>query len=821
MAGTVKTMPLERAKKLLEQKKKGLPVDDGDLAEAQKAVAEHEAAEKKRAEAEAARKANKGKPDKDPNALQPAEKADEESPPKSEKPPPKSDKDTTKKPDGKENPPPPAETDGGTDSTPPAGQNTVTDDSGKQFMEMLTNMSKNPALAQGFFGLLNTAMTNQHNAQQNALNRNWKSEENDKSVTHGGYHGRSVSGFHATMDSNGRIKMHGGSRANFGGRGGSSSRGGGGGGYADGGYDPYDRRVLAPTRMGTHIGAARHPNEAAALALDWMPKDMWEKDGIDFDASDFYRHSDRRRSGRFAGGYLSEDFRNKFMNAYMNGVGPDDPNYERARAMANAAYSRAMTRYSDEFQKYGKTMMQKQQRKWAQEHPEEAKKQREQRRRAAEQKEWADRINAAQAEATRIGLVNTVKQVNESTALRREALENAAAHGMSPSMAEAHADRVAGSYGKPNSMVVRYPNGMEEIRYGKTAKDLQREKDAAEAAVAASEPERHQGKLARLRQELIDRKSEVLNVPAPDDIDREEEADRKARQQDGGGGASLPNSLEQPNAVATPQPQKDPNILLAENAGYQNAAQATANGSTPKPDLMTSMQNYSMKGKSSQQILQDALAFIDQGQAELKESAAKREQTFAARRDANRAAYEQGKAERAARHAAEDSARQENNRRELEALRESHQAQRDADSRKAADDYLSAKIASNSQRDREQSARAQQRKQNIINANKASLPVSRLPSDIIRDVRKKKIANANWLTRPFHKLAGMAEFSAYTDVNAAKAENRAWNRVQNDPEMWKAMTPRERQQYRDEGFLNTPVTPRGLEALQKSGIFGR
>lgn len=154
------------------------------------------------------------------------------------------------------------------------------------------------------------------------------------------------------------------------GRGGgmSGARGGRGfisGGSAAGGY------ISGTFQRADVDGGLRMPNPTAIP--DWRPVDTWEPDENgrprDFTADDFRRHSDRRRSGRFQGGYLDPGFHDAFITAKLGGLNPGDSLYDRTRASAEAEYQRAMTRYSDEWQKYGQSLMNDQAARAARDNP--------------------------------------------------------------------------------------------------------------------------------------------------------------------------------------------------------------------------------------------------------------------------------------------------------------------------------------------------------------------------------------------------------------------------------------------------------------------
>lgn len=150
--------------------------------------------------------------------------------------------------------------------------------------------------------------------------------------------------------------------------------------------------------------------ERAEFALpDWKPYDTWAdrvgKDGkpIPFTRNDFRRHSDRLRSGRFQGGFLAPDFRERFIVAMMGEVGGGDPDYQGRFASANAAYRRAMTEYSNQFEKWGRQKLAAQNRAWAAAHPEEARK----RRAAAEERKYQEQVDSAIREA----MINSLRRI--------------------------------------------------------------------------------------------------------------------------------------------------------------------------------------------------------------------------------------------------------------------------------------------------------------------------------------------------------------------------------------------------------------------------
>lgn len=167
----------------------------------------------------------------------------------------------------------------------------------------------------------------------------------------------------------GDFKFRSSHRGNRGRGGGMSGARGGrgfiGGGSAAGGY------ISGTFQRADVDGGLRMPNPTAIP--DWRPVDTWESDEDgrprDFTADDFRRHSDRRRSGRFQGGYLDPGFHDAFIKAKLGGLNPGDSLYDRTRASAEAEYQRAMTRYSDEWQKYGQSILNDQAARAARDNP--------------------------------------------------------------------------------------------------------------------------------------------------------------------------------------------------------------------------------------------------------------------------------------------------------------------------------------------------------------------------------------------------------------------------------------------------------------------
>lgn len=95
---------------------------------------------------------------------------------------------------------------------------------------------------------------------------------------------------------------------------------------------------------------------------DWMPKDT-SKDGKQrFGASDFFGRDNRGRSSRYAGGYLSAEFRENFINSRMEGLNPGDAGYDAARRKAEGAWGQAVKQYDRQFMQFGQEKLKEQSR---------------------------------------------------------------------------------------------------------------------------------------------------------------------------------------------------------------------------------------------------------------------------------------------------------------------------------------------------------------------------------------------------------------------------------------------------------------------------
>ena len=127
-----------------------------------------------------------------------------------------------------------------------------------------------------------------------------------------------------------------------------------------------------------------------SATLDWMPQDT-SKDGKQrFGAADFFGRDNRGRSSRYAGGYLSAEFRENFINSRMEGLNPGDAGYDAARRKAEGAWGQAVRQYDRQFMQFGQEKLREQSRLDFQQRRETMLKQQEARQRQAEEQKKAD-----------------------------------------------------------------------------------------------------------------------------------------------------------------------------------------------------------------------------------------------------------------------------------------------------------------------------------------------------------------------------------------------------------------------------------------------
>ena len=99
-----------------------------------------------------------------------------------------------------------------------------------------------------------------------------------------------------------------------------------------------------------------------SATLDWMPKDTSKDAKQRFGASDFFGRDNRGRSSRYAGGYLSAEFRENFINSRMEGLNPGDAGYDAVRRRAEGAWGQAVKQYDRQFMQFGQEKLKEQSR---------------------------------------------------------------------------------------------------------------------------------------------------------------------------------------------------------------------------------------------------------------------------------------------------------------------------------------------------------------------------------------------------------------------------------------------------------------------------
>lgn len=114
----------------------------------------------------------------------------------------------------------------------------------------------------------------------------------------------------------------------------------------------------APGRRGGSSSTSREGN----VALDWMPQDTSKDAKQRFGAADFFGRDNRGRSSRYAGGYLSAEFRENFINSRMEGLNPGDAGYDAMRRKAEGAWGQAVRQYDRQFMQFGQEKLKEQSR---------------------------------------------------------------------------------------------------------------------------------------------------------------------------------------------------------------------------------------------------------------------------------------------------------------------------------------------------------------------------------------------------------------------------------------------------------------------------
>ena len=185
-----------------------------------------------------------------------------------------------------------------------------------------------------------------------------------------------------------------------------------------------DRRLDGGGRSGSSV-----PREGR-VTPDWMPQDT-SKDGKQrFGAADFFGRDNRGRSSRYAGGYLSAEFRENFINSRMEGLNPGDAGYDAARRKAEGAWGQAVKQYDRQFMQFGQEKLKEQSRLDFQQRRETMLKQQEEarQRQADEQKKVDTGISDRVQRSTGAAYDRDARP--ENSALSNRELEQAAAEAV-------------------------------------------------------------------------------------------------------------------------------------------------------------------------------------------------------------------------------------------------------------------------------------------------------------------------------------------------------------------------------------------------------
>lgn len=182
----------------------------------------------------------------------------------------------------------------------------------------------------------------------------------------------------------------------------------------------------APSRRGGSSSTSREGN----VALDWMPQDTSKDAKQRFGASDFFGRDNRGRSSRYAGGYLSAEFRENFINSRMEGLNPGDAGYDAMRRKAEGAWGQAVKQYDRQFMQFGQEKLREQSRLDFQQRRETMMKQQEEtRQKQAEEQKKAD-ASISDRVLRRTGAAYDRDARPENSALTNRELEQAAAEAV-------------------------------------------------------------------------------------------------------------------------------------------------------------------------------------------------------------------------------------------------------------------------------------------------------------------------------------------------------------------------------------------------------
>lgn len=206
-----------------------------------------------------------------------------------------------------------------------------------------------------------------------------------------------------------------------------------------------------------------------SATLDWMPKDTSKDAKQRFGASDFFGRDNRGRSSRYAGGYLSAEFRENFINSRMEGLNPGDAGYDAMRRRAEGAWGQAVKQYDRQFMQFGQEKLKEQSRLDFQQRRETMLKQQEEaRQKQADEQKKADAGISGRAQH-RTGAAYDRDARPENSALTNRELEQAAAEAVrNSSMRTGVEARIVIGSGRNAIMAEGRSNGGSTTRIGST-----------------------------------------------------------------------------------------------------------------------------------------------------------------------------------------------------------------------------------------------------------------------------------------------------------------------------------------------------------------
>ena len=195
-----------------------------------------------------------------------------------------------------------------------------------------------------------------------------------------------------------------------------------------------DRLLNGDGAPGGRSGSSLTSREGRVIP-DWMPQDTSKDAKQRFGAADFFGRDNRGRSSRYAGGYLSAEFRENFINSRMEGLNPGDAGYDAMRRKAEGAWGQAVKQYDRQFMQFGQEKLREQSRLDFQQRRETMLKQQEEaRQRQAEEQKKSDASMQRRIDARSAGGYDRDARPENSALTNRE-LEQAAAEAVRNSAA--------------------------------------------------------------------------------------------------------------------------------------------------------------------------------------------------------------------------------------------------------------------------------------------------------------------------------------------------------------------------------------------------